>query len=295
MAGILFNSIPVVWKDCTGYSPRFASEQLEGYVGLPSAAFSSTTAWAPFTSPLLREALFHEATHYVDRALYQLVVGKYLVSWGRIAWGLVAYYYSSFFSAQAAIRLKGIFFVKVNYDSETNPPPTHRLEVVNLLTNNYQIRRVGGGSGEHQRVWNAFYSEFGNISAIPSWARYHPITAEADPELRLIEMHQRHLVNYVPGRGYIELRSPNEAEDLQDALSTNVIADQTAALADDFLQLEMRAYLRLRLCLHLLTAIDAQHGVYHIHHAGQTIRRRNWLDQFECPASLSGHLEGILV
>ena len=108
-------------------------------------------------------------------------------------------------------------------------------------------------------------------------------------------MHQRHLVNYVPGRGYIELRSPDAAEDLQHALSMNVIADQTAALADDFLQLEMRAYLRLRLCLHLLTAIDGQHGVYHIHHAGQTNRRRNWLNQFECPASLSGHIEAILV
>jgi hypothetical protein len=79
MVGIDFSSIPAVWKDCTGYSPRFASEQVEGYVGLPGTAFSTTT-WVEFTSPQLREALFHEATHYVDRALYQLAVGKHLVS-----------------------------------------------------------------------------------------------------------------------------------------------------------------------------------------------------------------------
>src|SRR5436309_7602196 len=117
MAGIDFQLIPVVWKDCLGYSPRFASEQVEKYVGLPPEAFPTsitTKGWVTFVSPQLREALFHEASHYVDRSLYQLVVGKALVSDGRLAWGLVAYYYS-FFSAQAAIRLKGIYSVKVNY------------------------------------------------------------------------------------------------------------------------------------------------------------------------------------
>src|SRR5262245_19731888 len=115
MAGIDFASIPTAWKDCAGFHPVFASEQIEGYIGLPAEAFSTTT-WVPFTSPHLREPLFHEAVHYVDRALYQLVVGKTLVSEGKLAWGLIGYYYSAFFSAQAAIRLKGIFFVKVNYD-----------------------------------------------------------------------------------------------------------------------------------------------------------------------------------
>ncbi len=292
MAGIPFSSISTVWKDCTGYSPRFASEQIEGYVGLPADAFS-TSAWVPFASPQLREALFHEATHYVDRALYQLVVGKDLVSEGRLSWGLVAYYYSSFFSAQAAIRLKGIFFVKLNYDIESKSPPTHRLEVVNLLTNKYRIRKASA-MGEHLRVWNAFNEEFRNVSALPSWSRYAVITAETDPELRLVEMHQRHLINYVPGRGYIELRSPGVAEDLQAALGENVIANQAASLADDYLQLEIRAFFRLRFCLQLLTEIDSQNGVYHLHHENLTTRRRNWLNQFECPANLSAHIEGVL-
>jgi hypothetical protein len=293
MAGILFSSIPLVWKDCTGYARRFASEQIERYVGLPPSAFS-TTSWASFTSPQLREALFNEASHYVDRALYQLAVGKQLVSTGRLSWGLVAYYYSSFFSAQAAIRLKGIFFVKVNYDSESNPPPTHRLEVVNLLSDQYRIRSTGA-KGEHQRVWNCFYEEFRNVSGNPNWSRYAIITAEQDVELRLVEMHQRHLVNYVPGRGYIELRSPSEADALTADLAADVISDQAAALADDYLQLEMRAFLRLRFCLQLLTAIDAQGGVYQLHHAKLTDRRRNWLSSFACPTSLSTHIASLLV
>ncbi len=293
MAAIDFNLIPTVWKDCTGYSPRFASEQVEGYVGLPPTAFSTKT-WVPFTSPQLKEALFHEAAHYVDRSLYQLVVGKQLVSNGRLAWGLVAYYYSSFFAAQAAIRLKGIFFVKVNYDSERTPPPTHRLEVVNLLNNNYQIRRVDGSS-EHSRVWKNFYEEFRSISTRPSWAKYGVITSETDPELKIVEMHQRHLINYVPGRGYVELRSPSDAKALQDKLAANVIANQAAALDDDYMQLEMRAFLRLCLCLQMLSAIDQQNGVYHLHHEKLTARRRNWLNQFECPAHLSTHLEDVLI
>lgn len=292
MAGIVFSSIPTVWKDCTGYSSSFASEQIEHYVGLPAAAFS-TVSWVSFTSPQLREALFYEATHYVDRALYQLVVGKQLVNNGRLAWGLVAYYYSSFFAAQAAIRLKGIFFVKVNYEKEIQPPPTHRLEVVNLLSNNYRIRKAGS-MGEHNRVWNTFYEEFKDVSSRPSWSRYAVISAENDPEMRLVEMHQRHLINYVPGHGYSELWSPSDAMQLQKSLSANVIADQVAALADDYLQLEMRAFLRLRFCLQILSEIDNQNGVYHVHHNGLTTRRKNWLKQFECPPNLLTHIEAIL-
>ena len=293
MPVLAFNSIPTVWKDCLGYSPRFASEQIEKYVGLSDTAFS-TPNWVKFISPQLREALFHEANHFVDRGLYQLVVGKALVNEGRLAWGLVSYYYSSFFTAQAAIRLGGVYFVKVNYDREINPPPTHRLEVVNLLNDQYRIRKAGGGGGEHQRVWNAFYAEFGNISARPSWARYEPITAEQDPERRLVEMHQRHLINYVPGRGYTELHSPNEAADLQETLSADVISDQSGALGDDLLQLEMRAFLRLRFCLQILGEIAKQGGAYQTQHLTITNRRRNWLNHFDCPVHLSTHLEGVL-
>src|SRR5262249_41091697 len=153
-----------------------------------------------------------------------------------------------------------------DYDSETNPPPTHRLEVVNLLNDQYRIRRFGREGSEHRRVWNAFYEEYGNIAARRNWARYAPITAETDPELRLIEMHQRHLVHYVPGRGYIELRSPHDAAKLQAALHEDLIGDQATALRDDYLQLEIRAFLRLRLCLQFLRDIDDQNGVYHVHH-----------------------------
>ncbi len=294
MAAIDFSLIGVTWKDCTGYINTFASEQIEAYVNLPFAAFT-TQQWTAFSSPRLREALFHEANHYLDRSLYQLVVGKDLVSKGRLSWGMVAFYYASFFAAQAAIRLKGIFFVKVNYDSEINPPPTHRLEVVNFLTHHYRIRRGGASGGEHQRVWRAFYEEFGNIASRPNWARYEPITAEADPEQRLVEMHQRHLINYVPGRGSLELRSPAQANAMKARLAGNVIADQARSLLDDYLQLETRAFLRLRLCLQLVAEIDSKNGVYHLHHAQIMERRRSWLAQYECPNHLSRHIEPLLV
>jgi hypothetical protein len=294
MAAIDFSLIAGAWKDCTGYANAFASEQIESYVNLPFAAFK-TQHWTLFTSPQLKEALFHEANHYIDRSLYQLVVGKCLVSDGCLSWGLVAFYYASFFAAQAAIRLKGIFFVKVNYDSETNPPPTHRLEVINLFTHQYCIRRIGRAGGEHQRVWQTFFDEFRNIASRPSWARYEVITAETDPELRLVEMHQRHLINYVPGKGYVELRSPAQAKTMQAGLADNVIADQARSLQDDYLQLETRAFLRLRLCLQLVAEIDSKNGVYHLHHAQIMKRRRSWLTQFECPNHLSRHIGPLLV
>jgi hypothetical protein len=108
-------------------------------------------------------------------------------------------------------------------------------------------------------------------------------------------MHQRHLINYVPGKGYFELRSPGQAASMHAELARNVIADQARSLQDDFLQLETRAFLRLRLCLQLVKEIDSQQGVYHFHHAQITERRRSWLEKYKCPAHLSRHIEPVLV
>lgn len=292
MAGIDFTAIPASWKDCTGYSSRFPSEEIEAYVPLPFSGFT-TKNWAPFVSPRLKEALFHEIQHYIDRSLYHLIVGKWMVCEGRTSWGLVSYYYSTFFAAQAAIRLKGIFFVKVTYDSETNVPPTHRLEVINLIGNQYRIQR-STSRGEHKRVWNAFFDSFGSIWGRPAWARYAPVTSETDPEERLVEMHRRHLVNYVPGHGYLELGSPKEAEALRQELSVNSFDDLVASLSHRDQQLEVRAYLRLRLCLQLLNDIARKGGVYQIHHPGITDRRRQWITKFGCPLTLSSHIENAL-
>jgi len=141
MAGMDLNTIAFSWKDCTGYAPMFPSEQIESFVHLPFSSFT-TRNWSTFVSPRLKDALFYEAQHYIDRSIYHLITGKWMVCEGRLSWGLVSYYYSTFFAAQAAIRLKGTFFVKVTYDSETVVPPTHRLEVVNLLRDEYRIRQA---------------------------------------------------------------------------------------------------------------------------------------------------------
>jgi len=210
-----------------------------------------------------------------------------------MSWGLVSYYYSTFFAAQAAIRLKGIFFVKVTYDSETNVPPTHRLEVVNLIGNQYRIKKAAS-RGEHQRVWNTFFESYGSICGRPAWARYAPVTAETDPEARLVELHRRHLVNYVPGHGYLEVISPRGADAWRKELSVNCCGDLVNSLSHPDQQLEVRAYLRLRLCLQLLNEIAHQGGIYQIHHPGITDRRRQWLTTLGCPKSLSGHIENAL-
>ena len=291
--GLDFGMVPVSWKDCTGYAQNFASERIENFVTFPAAGYSTST-WADFTSPRLKESLFYEIQHYVDRSLYHLIVGKWMVCSGALTWGLVSYYYSSFFAAQAAIRLKGIFFVKINWDSETVVPPTHRLEVVNLLNDRYRIRKAAGVS-EHKRVWNVFFEQYGKLSARPGFAKYSPIVAETDPDLRLVEMHRRHLVNYVPGYGYQEIRSQKAAQLLKAELSRDLFQDRSKALDHDDGQLEVRAFMRLELCLHLLNEISLQGGHYQIHHPALTIRRRKMLRDFSCPGTLEKRVETVLI
>jgi hypothetical protein len=249
----------------------------------------------PLMGQTLSEPLFFEARHYTDRALYHLIIGKWMVCNSRPTWGLVSYYYSAFFSAQAAIRLRGTFFVKVNYDYEKNPPPTHRLEVVNLINHEYQIRQASKkGGGEHQRVWAAFYELFGSVSNREGWTKYRPITAIIGDEERLAEMHRRHLLNYVPGHGYLEIRSPKEAVKWCAKLSGDLPADLARNIDEEDCQLEVRALLRLELCLQLFGKIADEGGVYSVHHDKIRGYRLEYLNKFECPKNLAKRLESII-
>lgn len=291
MAGMNFSNIAVSWKDCIGHASIYPSQYIESYVYLKFDTFS-TKDWQSFSSPRLKEALFYEAQHYIDRSIYHLVTGKWLISEGRISWGLVSYYYSTFFAAQAAIRLKGILFVKVNYNSEIVVPPTHRLEVVNLLTNSFRIRQASGKAGEHTRVWREFYEAFGSgaISSRPTWKKYSPVTDETDPEQRVIEMHRRHLINYVPGHGYIEICRTDDATALQRQLNGRTLDNMARALADQDLQLEARSYLRLSMCLQIISEISKQDGIYSVHHPKLVKKRTEWVETFGCPKSLSDRI-----
>jgi hypothetical protein len=290
-AGIDFSILPASWRNCTGFCEHFASERVERYVSFPAAGYN-TQSPTPFVSPILSEPLFFEARHYTDRALYHLIVGKWMVCNSRPTWGLVSFYYAAFFAAQAAIRLRGTFFVKVNYDSEKNPPPTHQLDVLNLLKNQYQIRQTSRkGGGEHQKVWAAFYQLFGSISNRNGWAKYRPVTAINGDEERLAEMHRRHLLNYVPGHGYLELRSPRDSAEWCDKLSEDLPADLARNIDDDDCQLEVRALLRLELCLQLFQKIAEEGGAYSVYHERINKHRLEYLDRFECPGVLATRLK----
>jgi len=293
MDGIHFSILPTSWRNCTGFSKHFASERIEQYVSFPAEGYN-TRSPTPFKSPRLSESLFFEARHYTDRALYHIILGKWMICNSRPTWGLVSFYYSAFFSVQAAIRLHGTFFVKVNYDSETNPPPTHQLDVVNLLEGRYQIRQVSKKRGEHQRVWAAFYQLFGTVSSRDDWAMFRPITAISEDEERLAEMHRRHLLNYVPGHGYVELRSPRDADAWCTKLSADLPADLAHNIEDDDCQLEVRSLLRLTLCLKLFNKIAKEGGAYSKHHQAIKELRLGYLDRFECPEPLAKRLRSII-
>jgi len=107
-------------------------------------------------------------------------------------------------------------------------------------------------------------------------------------------MHRRHLINYVPGHGYQELRSPRDAEALRQELSGPTCDNLARALTHPDQQLEVRAYLRLSMCLQILGEIARKGGFYQIHHPKITDQRRHWLDRFECPATLLSRIETAL-
>lgn len=294
-SGIDISILPAAWKDCTGYASQFASQRIEQHVLFPAAGFDTKTPTSFTTSSLLRESLFYEARHFTDRALYHLVLGKWLISLHRPTWAIVSYYYSSFFSAQAAIRLRGTFFVKINYDSETNPPPTHQLDVINLTKNQYQIRQTSKkGGGEHQKVWNCFYELFRSISERADWAKFKPITATEAEENRLSEMHRRHLVNYVPGHGYHEVCSDRDCKALCKRLAADLPDDQATNLQDDDCQMEVRSLLRLELCLRLFHRIAKEGGAYEVHHDKITKIRTDYLSTFQCPKCLADRINAAL-
>jgi hypothetical protein len=203
-------------------------------------------------------------------------------------------YYASFFAAQAAIRLKGTLFVRLDYGvGGVAQPPTYRLEVVNLMTNSFRVRKAGA-LAEHPRVWRAFFELYGGLSARPTWAEFWRVTEESDPEERLAEMHRRHLLNYVPGYGYSEVLSPKRLAELVKRAGADALEHLVESLDDLDLQLEAKAFLRLKLCLRILDQIAGQGGKYAAQHAGKREQRLRWLDGFQCPAVLRSRLASVL-
>ena len=147
---------------------------------------------------------------------------------------------------------------------------------------------------EHIRVWNAFYDLYSGLAAQPGWTEFRPVTEENEPERRLAEMHRRHLVNYVPGRGYQEVGAAKAAAALVALLSRDVMANRAESLDEQDLQLETKAFLRAKLCVRLLLEVARQQGAYERLHSARMEQREAWLKSLKCPATLSKHLAGVL-
>lgn len=277
------------WGRCSGYTDHYASEHIENYITIPADGFESSKGTL-ITAPKLKNSLFGEAQHYLDRAIYQICLSKRNFCEGAASWGLVGFYYSSFFSVQAALRLTGRLFVKVTYTLD-NPPPTHEITVVNLVTDRYSVRRCGPKQGEHHRVWKAYYETLSSIANLPKYFKYQSILNQIEPEDRLAEMHARHLVNYVPGQGYYELESRRRQESFAQLLQSDVFEDQSRSIEDIHQLMELRAVLRIELCLQLLVEIARSQGsIYSKKHSEICSKRIDLLDRFNCPNYLKNRL-----
>src|SRR5687767_1353850 len=128
-------------RDCTGSSSWFVHSFIAQRIAL---AFETLTTkkGERFSHPTMKEVSFSEAQHFVSRALYHLAVGKRLVSVGAPTWGLVSFYYSSFFSAQAAIRLRDTAFFRLSYDGRTHKASTYRLQAINFVTDQFEVTKT---------------------------------------------------------------------------------------------------------------------------------------------------------
>jgi hypothetical protein len=279
------------YKDCSPQATLYTSDHIQKIVPI---TWETLTTQAPqqFKLPALKQTVFSEAQHYLDRSIYHLIAGKRNIADGYPTWGLVSFYYASFFAAQCAIRLRGLSFVRIDYRKEI-AAPTYRLEVVNLLTDEFCVRKAGG-TGEHVRVWNAFYDLYSGLANDGRWAEFWPVTEESEPERRLAEMHRRHLVNYVPGFGYVEAGPIKVATALIAALSRDVLANLTESLEEPDQQLEAKAFLRAKLCVRLLLEIVRRQGAYSRLHETRMTQRRGWLSSLKCPSALSNRLDGVL-
>ena len=107
-------------------------------------------------------------------------------------------------------------------------------------------------------------------------------------------MHRRHLLNYVPGHGYLELRSPKKSDVWCQRLGEDLPADLARNIDDEDCQLEVRALLRLELCLQLFRKIADEGGAYSIHHDKINKTRSDYLQKFECPNALAARLRAAL-
>lgn len=280
-------------SDCSGSS----TWTLHGFVAgrLPLKAETVNEGMPEeVTHPELKEVYFAEIQHFVDRSLYHLAVGKQLVVAGVPTWGLVSFYYAGFFAAQAAIRLRGTAFLRLDYENEINRSPTFRLSAANLVTDVFRIQKATSNTkGEHQRVWSAFYDHYNSFSR-DGYADVQPITGLVGPEERVAEMHRRHLLNYVPGVGYYEFRGLKAIKLIVEDLGRGLRGRFKDALDDPDGQLEAGAFLRFRLCCGLLREIADVGGRYKRQHEQFVEARRALLKRLNCPKELEDELKLVM-
>lgn len=288
MTGLPIPNVVQGFKDCGGVPPQFMHDFMQRMTALRLEDLK-TTKFEEFGHPELKEVYFAEAQHFINRALYHLALGKRLITAATPTWGLVSLYYSSFFSAQAAIRLKGTVFFRLSYDESGGVAPTYRIEAMNLIADRYRVRRASE-RGEHHRVWNAFYDHFNGFGSRTGYFDVAPVTDPVVEEERFAEMFRRHLVNYVPGHAYYELAGAAGLRKVVTALSRDVRDQLLKNLEDPDGQMEARAYLRFRLCCGLLREIAEAKGAYERRHADVVEQRRALLEKWECPPKLAKHL-----
>jgi hypothetical protein len=146
-------------------------------------------------SPEIPRALLFEAIKFYLRSMSQLVSYETLFSKNQFSWGLVALYYSSYFSALSMNRLAGCSITTLSVSGNT-------FEInAGTVSGNYTIKRIRNNN--HIIVWDANYRLFSNFVWIDSSLDGYIIKVTAAPN-KYLEKRRREFYNYHP-ESYQEL------------------------------------------------------------------------------------------
>lgn len=262
----MFHSIVAKFRNVSGVCEGFVKDVIRTNPVLPLNQI--TTTFQDFYSQDLRNSFFKEVNLYLDKAIYQYILGRRLLGEGNFSWGAVTQYYANFFAISGLIRLFEAGFSRIG-----------KLDVeVQAQSNIYKIKKIKV-EGLHRIVWLRFYSLYAVFDYKPHIfdVIYSPIKSED----YFYESDRRNEINYNPASGYNEIYQTNTS-------LRNLIRERTqdAYRIDHFerisewVDLDNITQYRIRLLANIVFEID-RFSDFPLHAKGRFINRKNIIQKYE--------------
>lgn len=199
-----------------------------------------------FVSANLTNIFYKEANLYLDKALYQYILSRKLITSENFSWGAVTQYYASFFVISGLIRLHEVAFVRIGANDYEIQSDTGMVYKIRLMKT----------KGLHRTVWETYYKLYKNFTHANK-----VFSCVMTPYMSDIyfDTNRRNDINYAPSKGYDEIyQTKTTTNRLKKERTSDSYSPTNFYKENEWVDVSVLTQHRIRLLANLICKIDGQ-------------------------------------